>query len=245
MKIVKSLLITVIVVSGTIAHGISPGSPVQTPGLNQNIPDSKKVEPKHSIAIRSRQANKDLVDLTNYYTSSLEDNWLGKLGGTLSSLPQGPRILAQSAFDVRGIIQLSGKVLVSGTDVVFPKEVKGIVVNNKGTSLHFLQGAVGSVKNDIKIGEYVIHYIDGQTRSVPILYQKNILDWWCKAEDVPPTEAEEAWRGQNPASRTYGYLTHLIKYTWVNPLPDVEISTIDFLTDFVTSVPFLLAITVE
>ena len=131
------------------------------------------------------------------------------------------------------------------TGVVFPEAVKGIGVGRKGRRLHFLQACFWSTDEGAKLGEYVIHYVNGQTKSAPILYQRNVLDWWVRPEDRLPTEAEEVWRGQNPSTRSFGYMTHLIKYTWQNPLPEVEISTIDFVSDVIEASPFLVAITVE
>jgi hypothetical protein len=42
-----------------------------------------------------------------------------------------------------------------------------------------------------------------------------------------------------------GFYIHLIRYTWDNPLPDEEITTIDFLSDVVEAAPQLMAITIE
>jgi hypothetical protein len=149
------------------------------------------------------------------------------------------------AFDVRGLIQLAASKSLDVTGVVFPEAVRGIVVNRTGRRLHFLQACFWSTDEGAKLGEYVIHYADGQIRSAPILYQRNVLDWWVRPEDRLPTEAEEVWRGQNPSTRSYGFKTHLIKYVWENPLPGVEISTVDFVSDLIEAGPFLVAITVE
>ena len=42
-----------------------------------------------------------------------------------------------------------------------------------------------------------------------------------------------------------GLTTQLIRYTWENPLPEVKMSTIDFVSDLIEAGPFLVAITVE
>jgi hypothetical protein len=39
--------------------------------------------------------------------------------------------------------------------------------------------------------------------------------------------------------------TRLIQFTWNNPLPDVAITSIDFVSCLTTSSPMLVAITVE
>jgi hypothetical protein len=64
---------------------------------------------KHSIPPRSRQANRDMVDLTAYYTASLDADWLGVPGASLASLPSSVQVFARAAFDVRGIVQVASE----------------------------------------------------------------------------------------------------------------------------------------
>jgi len=59
------------------------------------------------------------------------------------------------------------------------------------------------------------------------------------------TGARTVWRGSNPATASMGLITHLIDYTWENPLPDVEIATVDFVSALIEAGPFLVAMTVE
>jgi hypothetical protein len=42
-----------------------------------------------------------------------------------------------------------------------------------------------------------------------------------------------------------GLTTHLLKYTWENPRPEVEITTIDMVSDLIEAGPFLVAVTVD
>jgi hypothetical protein len=213
--------------------------------LQHDYESYRNVRIDNAVRPRSPEAGPDLVDLSNYYNTSPEDDWFNHAGHDMQDLPKGVQTLKGVKFDIRGMIQLAGTQSLTVTGVVFPETVKGIKVNLKGQKLHFLQACGWSAPAGAKLGEYVIHYENGQTRSAPILYQNNVLDWWARPTDKPPTEAEEAWRGQNPSTRNAGFVTHLIKYTWENPLPDVEISTIDFVSDVISAAPFLVAITVE
>ncbi|MBN1505266.1 MAG: hypothetical protein JW955_00385 [Sedimentisphaerales bacterium] len=197
--------------------------------------------PQRPTTPRSRQANLDLIDLSKYYTASLDDDWLVKPGANLASLPKGVQGFAHVAFDVRGLIQLAGKKALAETGIDFPQVVKGIGIRYKAGRLHFLQGAARSADEDTKIGEYVLHYANNRTRSMPIVYQRNAKDWWVGPNDKLPTEAGEAWRGSNPSTRHRGYHTHLLKYTWENLLPREEISTIDFASNLTEAWPFLVA----
>jgi hypothetical protein len=205
----------------------------------------KAVTIDNPIVPRSPQASPDLVDLSDHYNASLDDDWFQHPGHDLQDVPKGVQMLGGVAFDVRGLIQLAGTQSLDVSGVVFPEAVTGIRVNRKGRRLHFLQACGWSADEGAQLGEYVIHYADGQTRSAPILYQRNVLDWWVGAEDAHPTEAQEVWRGSNPATRAVDMATHLIKYTWENPLPDVEVQTIDFVSDVIAAAPHLVAVTVE
>jgi hypothetical protein len=205
----------------------------------------KAVTIDNPIPPRSPQAGPDLVDLSTHFNASLDDDWFQHPGHDFQELPRGVQVLGGVAFDVRGLIQLAGSQSLEVTGVVFPEAVKGISVNRKGRRLHFLQACGWSADEGARLGEYVVHYADGSTRNAPILYQRNVMDWWVRPEDAPPTEAQEVWRGSNPATRAMGLAIHVIKYTWENPLPDVEIRTIDFVSDVTAAAPHLLAITVE
>ncbi len=196
------------------------------------------------IVPRSSQASPDLVDLSQQYNASLDDNWFCHAGHDLRDVPKGVQVFGGVTFDVRGIVQLAASKSLEVTGVVFPEAVKGIAVNRTGRRLHFLQACFWSTVDGAKLGEYVIHYADGQTRTAPILYGQNILDWWVKPDGGQLSEAVVVWRGSNPATRSMGLMTHLINYTWENPLPEVEISTIDFISDLIEAGPFLVAITV-
>ena len=197
------------------------------------------------IAPRSPQTSPDLVDLSEHYTSSLDDNWFCHAGHDLRDLPKGIQVLDGTPFDIRGLVQLAASKSIDVTGVVFPEAVKGIIVGRKGQRLHFLQACFWNTETGAKLGEYVIHYEDGQTRTVPIVYGQTISDWWVSPEGVDLTEAEAVWRGCNPATASMGLTTQLLKYTWENPLPDVEISTLDFISDLIEAGPFLVALTIE
>jgi hypothetical protein len=206
---------------------------------------TKSTSPQHPIPIRSRQANQDLIDLSKYYTACLEDNWLVTPGANFASLPKGVQAFADAAYDVRGLIQLAGKQAIAETGIDFPRAVKGINVNYKARKLHFLQGAAWIAEDDTKIGEYILHYANGQTKSIPIVYQRNVKGWWIKQTDPVPTDADIAWTGENEASHKLGYNVRIYSYTVNSPLPDEEIKTIDFVSTMTESAPFLIAITVE
>jgi hypothetical protein len=198
------------------------------------------------IEPRDPKATPDQVDLTKYYGTSLNDEWFNHPGHDFHDVPQGLKPFGGVLFDVRGLILLAGTSSMAVSGLALPEAVTGIPVGRKGKKVYFLQAAsfVGSTPG-LKIGEYVMHYENGETRAANLIYGENELDWWARSTDPHLTKAEEIWRGTNTATRLAGFYTHLIKFTWNNPLPDVKITSMDFVSTLSTSSPMLLAVTVE
>lgn len=201
---------------------------------------------------RDPQATTNQIDLSRFYNVSLHEPWhSNRPGNDLGELPAGLTKLDGTRFDIRGIVQVSGPQL-AGANRSFPHEVSGIPVNLKPVRLHFLHSA-GFVENDgVVIGQYVIHYTDGQTETCPIVYGQNVRDWWYYPDT--PKEADQshiAWTGNNQAAKTWNppgtppVTLRLYKTTWQNPHPDTEITAIDFVSAEKNSSPFLVAVTAE
>ena len=191
------------------------------------------------------------IDLTQHYNAHLDKGWHPKTNAantednSLAELPSGEQTFVNVAFDVRGLIQLSGKSLV-GWGGNFPKEVTGIKVNGKCRRLHFLQGTGWQEPAGTTIGRYVIHYANGQQQEIPIVYGEDVRDWWFWAnEPQQSSRATLAWTGANEASRKQGMSLRLYKSTWQNPFPNQEIQSIDFVSVMSNCAPFLIAVTAE
>jgi len=204
--------------------------------LNNAKTVGKAAKPVAGIPARSRQAIIDLVDLSDYYTTSLDDEWAGKKGLTFSAFPKGIHAYRRGAFDIRGLIQLSGKNTLEKTGYDYPAAVKNIPVDFFGEKIDFLQGALGVVPENTKIGEYVLHYADGRFAIIPIIYNQNVVDCTGIQQGFQPMGAEVIEAG--PAMGIY-------KYTVNNPFKDEKIQKIDFISEVTDCAPFLLAITLE
>ena len=96
------------------------------------------------------------------------------------------------------------------------------------------------VSDDIVIGYYVIHYADGEQRELPISHREDVRDWIVS--DIEPIGgASPAWRGTND----WRHNIRLYRTTWSIPRPDVEITSIYYVSAMTDSAPFLIAITAE
>lgn len=198
-----------------------------------------------AVPPRDPAAGSGMVDLTDYYNGLLDETWQqgGMANNTLRNLPRGVQELAGVGFDLRGVVQLTGLQAEQQLSVRFPQVVEGIPVRAKGAQVHFLHACGWPAPQGTAIGSYVIHYANGQSHEVPITYGKDVRDWWMN-EEPGVGGVEIAWQGGNTASPS-GPSVGLYKTTWNNPMPEEEISTIDFRSSRSDAAPFLVAITVE
>lgn len=184
-----------------------------------------------------------LVDLERYYNAPLTRAWhSNNEGNDLAMLPRGIQMIDGSPFDVRGLVQLAGTAqpyLAS----LFPRQVADIKVGQKARALHFFHGtAWPAAVEGAQVGRYVIHYVDGRRRVAPINYGYDVLNWWAQGEEPSgDTGIREAWSGSNKAT----VKVRLFHTAWQNPLPDVAIQSVDFVSSMTASAPFLVALTVE
>ncbi len=204
------------------------------------------------IPPRDSQAVPEMLDLTPHYNGSLTEGWIPSSaygttkGRNLGGLPRGVQELAGVRFDVRGLIQLAGRSLNGVLGAAYPAEVRGVAVKRKCRRLHFLHGTGWRVEDGVAIGQYVIHYGDGQTQQVAIIYGENVRDWWFNPKLDPPTSrAVVAWTGKNAALRDKEMLARVYRFTWENPRPEAEISSMDLISANTSSSPFVIAITAE
>jgi len=204
------------------------------------------------IPKRGSLVRPNLIDLSTYYTAALDDDWLVTAGANLQPLPKGVQTFVGVDFDVRGLIQLAGLNLYDESEMdeaekkaYYPITVENIKVQQKGQKIHFLHASSWWANENEKIGEYVIHYENGEIKNIPILYLQSLRDWWTAPGDPTPKNAEVAWKGQNEATKAVGSNILIFKYTWLNPLPDTKINTIDFVSTMTTASPYLIAITIE
>ena len=197
---------------------------------------------------RDPGASPRLLDLTTHYNGLLIDSWQGFPSNHLAQLPSGLQEFGGVPFDVRGIIQLRGGE--HELPFPFPEKVEGIRVKQKLRHIHFLQGTAFDPTRikppQTNIATYVIQYADNQIREVPIIYGQQIADWWVDPKHpLELTDAKVAWAGQNEAAEAYGKSLRLYQFTWENPLKDVEVTSISFVTGATISAPFLIAITID
>ena len=197
----------------------------------------------HDCRPRDPHASPRLLDLTANYNAQLTDGWQGFPANDLSNMPSGLQQFNGVPFDVRGIIQLGG----AEAAVVFTNKIDGIAVHQRFKRLNVLHGATFRPRRETTdLASYVLHYANGQTNEIPIVYGQNIADWWFDPIDpFVPKNAQVAWEGFNEAVKAYGKSLRVYQMSWDNPLPDEEVVSISLVSHMNLSAPFVIAITVE
>jgi hypothetical protein len=148
-------------------------------------------------------------------------------------------------FDIRGIVQLSGQSAAAQLSVKFPKEIKGINVDQSARKIQFLHAAAWTATEGATIGRYVVHYENGEQREIPIVYGRDVRDWWTQSGETASTKLEVVWTGKNTTSQDGNPPVRLFRTTWPNPLPDAKIQSLDYVSTMSSSAPFLIAVTLE
>jgi Protein kinase domain/Putative zinc-finger len=157
----------------------------------------------------------------------------------LAALPKGEQDFAGVKFNIgAGLIQLSEER---------PCKVEGIKVGVTCRKLHFLHACHGPGPGaDPTSGYYKVTYDDNSQETIPIVYGKDLLDWWFAEGAAGPTEARIAWIGDNAEAKRFGKKVRLYLVTWTNREPTKKVVSIDFGAVKATGqIPFCVAITAE
>ncbi len=186
------------------------------------------------------------VDLTPYGTNYLTDGpAIPGDGNNLDRLPRGVHKLADSYFQIgEKMVQVKGQVSPN-----WPESVAGIKVAARGKKLHILHATEQQTEPGTELGHYVIHYADGSKEKIPIVYGRNLVDWWhFPSQKNDPSDARIAWTGGNDmvdGRKGEDLKIRLFAFTWTNPHPDREIAAIDVVSANSACDPYLIALTLE
>lgn len=215
-----------------------------TRALDELIADSAPPpRPSMTIPIRPANVTPGMVDLSGHIHAALAESWHpGAQGNDLAGLSCGVQELQGVRFDIRGIVQLNGGGMLDMQGKSYPRRVQGIRVGRRCARLHVLHSAGWAVDDGTVVGQYVLHYSDGTTKILPIVYGEDVRDWWVGTDKVVQLKnAQVAWQGKTSNNNE----VRLYKRTWENPEPAREVASIDFISTMTRCAPFLLAITTE
>ena len=108
------------------------------------------------------------LDISGSFNAMLRDSWSNGFRNyhlrELEKRLESSTIFRGVEFDVRGIIQVDGKLaprdIVGFKSPLFPPEVRGIPVNATCEKLSFLHGALFEAPSGSVIGWYILKYVD-------------------------------------------------------------------------------------
>ena len=212
--------------------------------------------------IKTRQsadaaANEAMIALGPWQNATLLDSTDGPddvKGNTLAELPAGVHVFGGVPFDVEGKVQLLGERLPRFHRKL-PVRINGIVIGRKCGRLHLFHGASFLHERGKKIARLVLHYADGSQADLGIIAGEHVLDWWGpiyntdagdeRETTVPGTEL--AWSGGNPRikQRSPEFSLRLYKTTFVNPHPELAVTSLDYVSTLEGPAPFLVGLTID
>jgi RNA polymerase sigma factor (sigma-70 family) len=182
------------------------------------------------------------VDLQPKANQRLKESFHKFDGNNLAELKPGKQTLGGLKFDIgEGLIQLANDEL----EVELPEKVTGIKVGAKFARMHILQATGYSVDDGTVIARYIVHYADKSTRTIEVVYGKDVRDWWRRPDDQEPTRARVAWEGSNRSAKLDHCSLWLFAVTWKNPDPDKTVVSIDYVSALTAAAPFVVALTLE
>src|SRR5438132_4472570 len=147
-------------------------------------------------------------------------------GNNLDCLTRGEQTLEGIKFKIGdGYIRLASARLSDK-----PDKVEGIKVDKRFAKLHILHATAWSTDNDTIIGEYTINWEDDTSVTIPIIYGKDVLDWWTTDDVVDASRVKVAWKGENEASKARDRQVRLYLTSWENAKSNKKVKTIDFST---------------
>jgi len=218
-----------------------------------NLVDPESLSPKNMLAEAEffatgiRAARIKTIDISKHYNVTLTDALHDKnpQGPSLKNLPSGRTKFLGIPFEVSGAIHLYGNGLANIFPDKYPTNVTDIAVNETAQKVHFLLGAGYNQPPGRKVGTLTVHYEDGQSAEVSLVYDINIRDWW-QAFPEGNTTLRVAWegligqgfQGQPQTGRVY-------LFSWDNPRVQSPITSIDFTSAVNSTAPFLLGVSVE
>jgi hypothetical protein len=185
-------------------------------------------EPKFTYVDIQPQANGKLTD-----------------GGTnsLAALSKGEQTLAGVKFKID-----TGLITVNTDPRNDPEKAEGIKVGTTCRKLYFLHACHRTSRPGDIVGYYTVTYEDNSQVTVPLVYGKDIANWWCRPNEGAPSRALVAWKGANDSAKgEAGANIRLYMTTWKNPEPKKKVLSIDFgaTTCRYAVRPFCVAITAD
>jgi Carboxypeptidase regulatory-like domain len=205
----------------------------------QTVPPSDEPIP---TALKARLT---FVNLDSIGNDFLADG-PGGLGDDLNRMAQGTHALDGAFYRIgEKLVHVRARPAPGLSDIV-----RAIAVGAKANQVRFLHSARGELRSGTEVGFYAVHYTDGTSECVPIVFGRDLGNWFSAVRRplVTPTHARVAWTGTNDMadrSPPAQIKIHLYGSTWKNPHPERQIATIDVRSSSDQSELVVVGVTLE
>ena len=143
-----------------------------------------KLHPFDQFDFAVRGNGGHFIDLRPYCTASLaESRLLGVSKNNLGLVQKLSHRMAGVEFEIRGALQLAGGA-IREYGWHFPPRINGIRIGKSSPRIHFLHGCGHVAPVGAEIGSYVVHYVDGDTTDVPLVYGVSVRNWWVNPDET-------------------------------------------------------------
>lgn len=174
------------------------------------------------------------LDLSGVANSSLADDVAGDGKGWMDEGPYNdfrnmttgkhtwlgvPFVISGKTIHDNNVLTMKGKTFPNGPRIAGP-----IDVGDRGLRGLFFAHAANWTEEGKAVGEYIVHYEDGQEVKLPIVVGQNIGNWWFDHADSE--ESRTAWfDAADPLQPEYPYRFLRVWY-WENTRPDAKVKSI-------------------
>lgn len=196
-----------------------------------------------ALAAAADEKKVQFIDLQPKVNQKLKDDFhSGTQGNSLGTLPTGEQTFEGVKFKIgEGAIQLGGTNVQDK-----PLKVEGIKVDQPFARLHILHATGFSTDDDTEIGQFTVIYEDKSQEKIPIVYGKDVRDWWYRDDSPGVTRGKVAWKGENDYAKSLDSKIRLYLTTWKNPHPDKKVVGIEYSANKdLPTAPFCVAMTAE
>lgn len=165
-----------------------------------------------------------------------------------SRFPRGATNLAGIPFLLGGKVELfRQRAREQGFE--YPRAVRDIRVYSSSARLHLLHSTAGADAYATPYAELVLHYADGESRTLALRYGVHARDWWAESPgnsfDTGDDNSCLAWTAENPALPRSGRFLRVYHTVFVNPRADIPIETVDFVSTEARPSAVLFGLTLE
>lgn len=147
-------------------------------------------------------------------------------GGDQNNLSELPLVLKQPGYEFAtgSFIQMAGKSLRATSQHMFPRITDWIPLGKPAHKVAFLvsvscfspPGALTELqKPGTCVGSIYLRLDNGTATRVPLIYGKNVWDWWVPSNDgLAPPKDLVAWAGSNPRAASVKHSLALCRLEW-------------------------------